>query len=51
MPGETEFWDKGWLVRRRVLEKDRILAYRRQILAKDLAQTFQLLGGVGADRW
>ena len=37
MPGETEFWDKGWLVRRRVLEKDRILAYRRQILAKDLA--------------
>lgn len=37
MPGETEFWDNGYLVRRGVLEKDRISGYRRQILANDLA--------------
>ncbi len=37
MPGEPEFWNKGFLVRRQVLEKARMIGYRRQVLAGDLA--------------
>ncbi len=50
MTGDQEFTISGFVVRRGVLEKGRLLRYRRQILAEDLAPG-DVLSSEGVGAW